>query len=215
MLEFWAERLGGELSRHGKFAGGRIGGDEFDFIDADGRILVVAEGFFNLLGEVLRLGAAHGKGADETSKVVERDLVREQDAGEPGGSQQLGEAALGLSGFERDAIEKKFVAGNAQQESGIATFGNRLLEFAPSGLELVLGALVARSIQPGVLDQNIEAVQERASRRDAIGISLSGVREGRPAAAGISLSGDRGNRPAMAGVTFCGVDDDTLLFKEY
>jgi hypothetical protein len=34
------------------------------------------------------------------------------------------------------------------------------LEFAPGRLELALGALVIDSIQPGVLDQNIEAVEE-------------------------------------------------------
>jgi hypothetical protein len=49
------------------------------------------------------------------------------------------------------------------------------LEFAPGGLELALGALVVHSIQTRVLDQNIEAVKERPSRRAAAGISWSGV----------------------------------------
>jgi hypothetical protein len=48
-----------------------------------------------------------------------------------------------------------------------------LLEFAPGGLELAFGALMGHSIQPGVLDQNIEAVEERPSGRAAAGIGLS------------------------------------------
>src|SRR5229473_370498 len=75
LLEFGAEGLGGELGGNGIFAGRGIGGDELDFINADRGILVITEGFFNLLGEVLRLGAAHGKGADQASKVVKRNLV--------------------------------------------------------------------------------------------------------------------------------------------
>src|SRR6202140_3735116 len=158
LLEFGSQRLGGELGGNGIFAGRGIGGDKLDFIDADRGVLVIAQGFLNLFGEVLRFGAAHGKGADQAGKVVEGDLVGKQEGGEPRGGQQLCEAALGLSGFERDAIEKKFVVGNAEQKTSVATFGQRLLEFAPSSLELPLGAFVVRSIKPRVLDQDIEAV---------------------------------------------------------
>jgi hypothetical protein len=51
------------------------------------------------------------------------------------------------------------------------------LEFAPCGLELAFGALVIHSIQPGVLDQNIEAVKKRPSGRAAAGVGLSGVND--------------------------------------
>ncbi len=163
------------MSGNGIFAGRGIGGDELDLIDADRGVLVIAECFLNLLGEVLRFGTAHGKGAHQAGKVVERDLVGEQDAGEPRGGQQLGEAALSLSSLERDAIEKKFVVRNAEQKTSVTALGQRLLEFAPSGLELALGAFVVGSIQPGVLDQNIKAVEERPSGRAAAGIGLRGV----------------------------------------
>ena len=175
LLEFGAEGLGGELRRHGILAGCGIGGDELDFVDADGGILVIAESFLDLLGEVLRFGAAHGKSAHQAGKVVERDLVRKQDAGESGGGQQLRETALGLSGFERDAIEKKFVVGDAEQKTSVTAFGQRLLEFVPGGLELAFRALMVHSVQPGVLDQNIQAVEERPSGRTAAGIGLGGV----------------------------------------
>ena len=106
---------------------GGIGGDKLDFIDADRGILVFAERFLDLLGEILRLGAAHGKGAYQAGKVLKRDFVRKQNAGEPGGGQQLREAALGLAGFERDAIEKKLVVGDAEQKTGVTALGQRLL----------------------------------------------------------------------------------------
>ena len=65
LLEFRAEGLGRELRRHRKFAGGRIGRDKLDFIDADRGILVFAESFLDLFREILRLGAAHGKGTHQ------------------------------------------------------------------------------------------------------------------------------------------------------
>ena len=165
------------MGGHGNLAGGGIGDDELDFIDADGGILVIAEGFLNLLRKVLGFGATHGKGPDQAGKVVERDLVGEQDAGEPSGGQQLCEGALRLSGFERDAIEKKFVVRDAEQKASVAALGHCLLQFGPGGLELAFGALVVHSIQPGVLDQNIEAVQEGPSGRAAAGVDLNGVND--------------------------------------
>jgi hypothetical protein len=166
VLEFRAERLRGELRGHGKFAGGGIGSHELDFIDADRGILFVAEGLLNLLGEVLRFRTAHGKGLGQARKVLERDFVGEQDAGEPGSVQQLCEAALGLSGFERDAVEKKFVVGDAEQKTSVPALGQRLLEFVPCALELALGSFVSHSIQPGVLNQNVKAVEK--DRADAL-----------------------------------------------
>src|SRR5450755_4946303 len=59
LFEFGAERLGSELRRHRNLARGRIGRHKLDFVDADRGILVVAEGLFKLLREVLRLGPAH------------------------------------------------------------------------------------------------------------------------------------------------------------
>ena len=179
LFGFGAQSLSGELGGHGNLAGGGIGGDELHFIDADGRILVIAEGVLDLLGEVLGFGAPHGKGADQAGKVVERDLVGEQDAGEPGGGQQLCEAALGLSGFERDAVEQKLVVGNAEQKTSVTALGQRLLQFVPCGLELVHGALVFHAVQPRVLDQNIKAVEKRSSGRAATGIGLGDVGDDR------------------------------------
>ena len=74
LLEFGAERLRCELRGDGNFSGRGIGGDELHFVDFDGRILVFAERLLELLGEILRLRSAHGKGGDQTGKVIERNL---------------------------------------------------------------------------------------------------------------------------------------------
>ena len=106
-------------------------------------------------------------------KVVKRDLAGEHDAGKPSRGQQLRKGALSLPGFERYAVKQQFVVGNAEQETGVAALRQSLLQFVPSRLELTFRALVARTIQPRVLDQNIEAVQERPGGRVPAGISLS------------------------------------------
>jgi len=165
------------LRRHGILAGYRIGGHELDFVDTDGGILVVAESFLELLGEVLCFGAAQGKSPDQPGEVLERDLVRKQDAGKSRGGQQLCETALRLAGFERDPVEKKFVVGDAEQKTSVTAFGQRLLEFAPGGLELAFGAFMGHSVEPGVFDQNIKAVEERPSGRTATGIGLGGIND--------------------------------------
>lgn len=83
------------------------------------------------------------------------------------------ESALSLPGFERYAVQQQFVVGHAEQETGVAALGKSLLQLVPSRLELTFRALVARTVEPCVLDQNIEAVQERPGGRVPAGISLS------------------------------------------
>jgi len=48
------------------------------------------------------------------------------------------------------------------------------LKFFPRRLELALGALVIRAVQPGVLDQNIQAVEKRPGGRAAAGVGMNG-----------------------------------------
>jgi len=84
----------------------------------------------------------------------------------------VGEAALGLTGFQRNAVEQKLIVGNPEQESTIAGPGQRLLELVPSGFQLSLCALMVDSVQTGVLDENVEAVDEGARSRVAVGIGL-------------------------------------------
>lgn len=107
------------------------------------------------------------------SEVIERDLAGEHDAGKPSRRQQLREGTLRLPGFEGYAIQQQLVVGHAEQKAGVAALGQSLLQLVPSRLELTFRALVIRTVQPGVLDQNIEAVQERPGGRVPAGISLS------------------------------------------
>ena len=47
--------------------------------------------------------------------------------GQAGHVEQLGEAALGLPGIQRNAVEKKLIVGNAEQKTSIAGLGQGLL----------------------------------------------------------------------------------------
>jgi hypothetical protein len=179
-LEFRAERLGGDLRGDGNFAGGGIGGNEFHFINANRRFLGVAQGLLDLLDQVLGLRSAHGKSAHQAREVVARDLRGEMNAGQARHGEQVSKAALGLPRLQRNAVEKKLVVGNPEQESTIAGLGQRLLELFPRGFELSLCALMADAVQTGVLDQNIETVDKGARSRVAVGIGLGGGGNGRP-----------------------------------
>ena len=63
LLKFRPKALRGKLRGHRDFAGGGIGGHKFHFVDANGRSLGVAEAFLDLLGKILRLGAANSESA--------------------------------------------------------------------------------------------------------------------------------------------------------
>ena len=170
LFELRPQRLRRQLRGHRYFPRRRVGCHELDLINPDGRILVVAQSLLDLLGEVLRLGTAHGEGAHQPRKVIERNFIGEQNTGKSRSIQQLREAALGLPRLERNAVEKEFVVRDPEQKPSIAALGQCLLQFVPSRLELIFGTLVIHSIKPRVLDQNIEAMQERPGRCATAGI---------------------------------------------
>ena len=59
LLEFRSEGLRRDLRRHADVAGQRISRHKFHFIDLDCALsAAVAEGFFDLLGDVLRFGTS-------------------------------------------------------------------------------------------------------------------------------------------------------------
>jgi len=72
----------------------------------------------------------------------------------------LGEAALGLPGLERRAVQEQLVFRDAQQERAIGAFGKALLQFIPGGCELALGSLVSEAVKADILYQNVQTVNE-------------------------------------------------------
>jgi hypothetical protein len=113
--------------------------------------------------------------------------------GQTGHGQQVGEAALGVPGFQRNAVEKKLIVGNPEQESTIAGLGQRLLEFVPRGFELSYRALMVDSVQTCVLDENVETVDKGARSRIAVGIGLGSGGNNRPSefgGFGVSVCGN-------------------------
>ena len=105
-------------------------------------------------------------------KVVERDSGGEHDARQPRRRQQLRESALGLSRLQWNAVKQQFVIRYTQQEAGITGLGQSLLQFAPRHLELSFGALMGYPIKPRVLNEDVQAVKESASRCTSAGVGL-------------------------------------------
>src|SRR5579862_5522075 len=87
-------------------------------------------------------------------------MVRKVNAGQARGGQELGEAALGLSGLERRAVQQEFVFGDAQQKRGVGALGQALLQLVPGDGELSLGSFVVQTVEANILNQYVQAVHE-------------------------------------------------------
>ena len=164
MLKFRAERLGCDLGRHAYLASGGISGDKPDFVDANRRALAVSEGTLDLFDHILGPGSAHGEGSHQLDKLFLGDLIGEVDAGQAGSGQQLREAAFGLAGLQRSAIEQKFILRDTEQEGAVRSLGQALLQLVPCSCKLSLGALVLEAVQANVLHQYVQTVYERSGR---------------------------------------------------
>jgi hypothetical protein len=85
--------------------------------------------------------------------------------GQSRGGEQLGKAALGLTAFQRNAVQQQLGSGDAKQKSTLARLGQGLLQFVPGDFELGFRAFVIEAVEPNVFNQNIETVYEGAGRR--------------------------------------------------
>jgi CHAD domain-containing protein len=169
VFELGPERLGRQLGGDADFPGGGVGSNEFDFVNLDGGVLIIGKAALDLRRHILRLGAASRKCLHQLCKILKCDLAGKTDTGQAGCGQQLGKAALGLTCFNGHAIEQELVSGYTQQESAVFPNRQALLQFFPRDIELTLGAGVIESVKPHILHQDIQAVNEGAGRRIAMG----------------------------------------------
>ena len=63
--------------------------------------------------------------------------------------------------FRSNSIQQQLVIGNTQQKSGVSPGGKRGLQFVPRDFELRFGAFVFKTVHPRILDENVQAVDER------------------------------------------------------
>ena len=166
LLEFRPERLGRDLSGDADIPGQRIGRHKLHFINLDRAAQLAAgtERFFDLLGNVLCFRSGNCESAYQAGEVLDRYVFGEVQAGQSGSVEQLRETALGIPGFEWNAIEQQLVVGNAQQEARVAGSGQTLLQFIPRDFELGLGALVIVAIHPRILDEDVQTMNKRPCR---------------------------------------------------
>ncbi len=75
LLEFRSESLGRDLRGDHHVAGRGIGRNELHFVNLDGGVFDLAQGFLDLLGHVLCLGATAGEGAHQSLEILDRNLA--------------------------------------------------------------------------------------------------------------------------------------------
>src|SRR5262249_48788682 len=114
--EFRAERLRSNLRSHADLTSSRIGSYKLDLVNADAGLFAVPQGRLDFFSDILRFGATDGKCADQLGKVIDCNLIRKMDTGQPGRREKLGEAALRLPGFESHAVQQKAILRDSQQE---------------------------------------------------------------------------------------------------
>jgi hypothetical protein len=84
------------------------------------------------------------------------------DAGNPGSGEELGEAAFGTGGIERNSVQVQLVAVGPQKDAGASLIANGDAELSPGGLELSGSAGMPELVEPGKLQQNIQTAHECA-----------------------------------------------------
>ena len=102
---------------------------------------------FQLLSEVLGLGAGGGEGAHEAAELFLRDTAGKLDATEIGGGKQFREALLDRAIAERSAVEQKFGFRDSQHKGSIARIGQGGAKVVPGGGGLGGHAFVLEPVQ--------------------------------------------------------------------
>lgn len=167
MLELGPKRLRGNLSGDCDVARGGIGGNKLYFIDSDRGAFAIAQGFFDLLCDVLPLGSTHGESSHQPGKILDCDFIGKIDAGQTSRRQKLGKTAFRLPTLQRNAIDKKFCARNSQKESLVASLRNGLLQLIPGSLKLGFSTLVFEPVKTDVLYKNVQTMNKGAGRSAA------------------------------------------------
>ena len=91
----------------------------------------------------------------------------------PAVDQKLPETALCLPGLEWNSIQQQLVVGNSQQKAAVAGRGQTLLQFIPGDFELGFRSLMFVAVHPGILDQDVQAMDKRSRRCRPIGMECT------------------------------------------
>ena len=110
-----------------------------------------------------RLRISARKCPNEARELPLRHGGGKVDAGDTGTGQELRKALLSCGRSHRHAVEQDLVPGRAQQHAAPAAVLERLPQFLPSRVKLRGGLRVAKLIQPGKLQENVQTADKRAS----------------------------------------------------
>jgi hypothetical protein len=114
----------------------RVFRNESNLVDPDSGRAALPKVLFETICQGAGPGARLHEHSHEIGKLLAFDARVEADARDARVVEQIGKAALGVSGFERHAIQQKLRPGGSQQKAGFAGCSDRVLKFIPRGLEL-------------------------------------------------------------------------------
>jgi hypothetical protein len=109
--------------------------------------------------------AAGGKSAYKSGQTGLRASGRKMNAGDSGVREHSREAFFRGRGFQRYTVNMQLRPRGAQQQAGLPGNLQRRAQFVPGGFELRGSARMPELVQPGKLQQNVEAVDKAARHR--------------------------------------------------
>jgi hypothetical protein len=158
-----AERARRDLCRDCRLGDRRIGRHKTDFIDMN--VMIALQRRFQLFGKLCGLrSAAGGKPTDEFCEAGLRDIGREVNARDSRGGEHFGKTLLRSRGLQGHAIQQKLVSRHCEEKACLVV-AKRSPQFRPGGFVLLRRAWMPEIIHTGELKENIQAADERASRR--------------------------------------------------
>jgi hypothetical protein len=115
-----------------------------------------------LLRKRTRLRVSAGKRAHKSRELRLRQIGCKVNACDSRGSQQYRETFFRRRCSQRHSVQQDLIAGSSQQQPRIPAFIQRRAQFFPRRFKLRHRPHVPEFIQPGKLQQNVQAANKRA-----------------------------------------------------
>ncbi|HUK54365.1 MAG TPA: hypothetical protein VL099_13845 [Candidatus Binatia bacterium] len=163
-----AQSLGGHLHRGSHPGHGWVLAHKAHFVHADAGIT------FQGGAQLFRKGARSGRGssragregADEPGERGLRALRGKHDAGDARAGEHSGKALLGGRGFQWNSVQVELVPMRPQQQAAGALSVEHRAQLVPGDFKLRRGPRVPEFIEAGEFQQDVQAADKGACRRD-------------------------------------------------
>src|SRR5229473_1026053 len=165
------QHLGGELRGNLESGNRTVLGHETNFVYFDTRI--PGQSGLQLFRERTGFRVARGKCPHESCELPLEKVWSEMDAGDSGVGQQLRKGFFRRArGAHWHAVHQDLVSGGSQQQPSIRALVQRRPQFFPGAFKLRSSAQMPELVEPGELQQDIQAAYKRTRRLSSIAAHL-------------------------------------------